>query len=58
MNAPISAAGAAALSLAESTRMTSAIRMLAADAVEHAKSGHPGAPMGMAEMAWCCGTGT
>lgn len=28
------------------------IRMLAADAVEKAKSGHPGAPMGMADMAY------
>jgi len=28
-----------------------ALRMLAVDAVEQAKSGHPGAPMGMAEMA-------
>jgi transketolase len=28
-----------------------ALRLLAADAVERAKSGHPGAPMGMAEMA-------
>ena len=28
-----------------------ALRFLAADAVEKAKSGHPGAPMGMAEMA-------
>ena len=28
-----------------------AIRFLAADAVERAASGHPGAPMGMAEMA-------
>ena len=28
-----------------------ALRFLAADAVERAKSGHPGAPMGMAEMA-------
>jgi len=27
------------------------LRILAADAVEQAKSGHPGAPMGMAEMA-------
>ena len=33
------------------TRMADAIRMLAVDAVEKAKSGHPGAPMGMAEMA-------
>ncbi len=32
-------------------RMADAIRMLAIDAVEAAKSGHPGAPMGMAEMA-------
>jgi transketolase len=31
--------------------MADAIRMLAVDAVEKAKSGHPGAPMGMAEMA-------
>jgi transketolase len=28
--------------------MANAIRMLAIDAVEKAKSGHPGAPMGMA----------
>jgi len=28
-----------------------ALRLLAADAVEKARSGHPGAPMGMAEMA-------
>ena len=32
-------------------KMTNAIRMLSVDAVEKAKSGHPGAPMGMAEMA-------
>ena len=32
-------------------RMANAIRMLAVDAVEKAKSGHPGAPMGMAEIA-------
>jgi len=31
--------------------MTNAIRMLAVDAVEKAKSGHPGAPMGMADIA-------
>ena len=31
--------------------MTNAIRILAVDAVEKAKSGHPGAPMGMAEIA-------
>jgi transketolase len=32
-------------------RMANAIRMLAVDAVEKAKSGHPGAPMGLAEIA-------
>ena len=32
-------------------QMANAIRMLAIDAVEAAKSGHPGAPMGMAEIA-------
>jgi transketolase len=32
-------------------RMANALRMLAVDAVERANSGHPGAPMGMAEMA-------
>ena len=31
--------------------MANAIRMLTVDAVEKAKSGHPGAPMGMAEIA-------
>jgi transketolase len=31
--------------------MANALRMLAVDAVECANSGHPGAPMGMAEMA-------
>ncbi len=33
------------------TNLTSAIRALAMDAVEKAKSGHPGMPMGMAEIA-------
>ena len=32
-------------------QMANAIRMLSVDAVEKAKSGHPGAPMGMADMA-------
>ncbi len=32
-------------------RMANALRMLAVDAVEQARSGHPGAPMGMAEIA-------
>ncbi|EWS65729.1 Transketolase 1 [Hydrogenophaga sp. T4] len=39
-------------------QMANAIRMLAVDAVEKAKSGHPGAPMGMADIARCCGTDT
>jgi transketolase len=34
-----------------STQMAHAIRALAMDAVQQANSGHPGAPMGMAEMA-------
>src|SRR5690606_8094132 len=32
-------------------RKANALRMLAVDAVEAAKSGHPGAPMGMADIA-------
>jgi transketolase len=32
-------------------QMANALRVLAVDAVEQAKSGHPGAPLGMAEMA-------
>src|SRR6201988_4650004 len=32
-------------------RMANAIRALAMDAVEQAKSGHPGMPMGMADVA-------
>ena len=35
----------------EHQAMANAIRMLAVDAVEAANSGHPGAPMGMAEIA-------
>ncbi len=31
-------------------QMANAIRMLAVDAVEKAKSGHPGAPMDMADI--------
>jgi transketolase len=34
----------------ETARMATAIRALAMDAVEHAASGHPGMPMGMAEI--------
>ena len=36
--------------------LANALRALAMDAVQKANSGHPGAPMGMAEMAvalWC-----
>ncbi|MCE3268657.1 MAG: Transketolase, thiamine diphosphate binding domain, partial [Burkholderiales bacterium] len=33
-----------------SCSIANAIRILSADAVEKAKSGHPGMPMGMAEI--------
>ena len=33
--------------------MAQALRFLAMDAVEQAKSGHPGMPMGMADVATC-----
>src|SRR5881398_2431492 len=36
---------------AEHDRMANAIRALAMDAVEQAKSGHPGLPMGAADIA-------
>ena len=36
---------------ANDARLANAIRLLAADAVEKAKSGHPGMPMGMADIA-------
>jgi len=35
----------------DTARLANAIRFLSADAVEKAKSGHPGMPMGMAEIA-------
>src|SRR5436853_3892009 len=38
-------------SMANETLMANALRALAMDAVQQANSGHPGAPMGMAEMA-------
>ena len=41
----------AATSNDDSSLMANAIRALAMDAVQQANSGHPGAPMGMAEMA-------
>src|SRR5207244_2106156 len=40
-----------AISRAEHDRMANAIRALAMDAVEQAKSGHPGLPMGAADIA-------
>src|SRR5256885_10166604 len=60
--APLAAASAAAASSpaptrttasprAEHDRMANAIRALAMDAVEQAKSGHPGLPMGAADIA-------
>jgi transketolase len=52
---PTPAQAAQALLLArpatEERRMADAIRALAIDAVEQAKSGHPGMPMGMADVA-------
>src|SRR5215212_7396630 len=59
---PLAAAAAAAASSiaasqtassprAEHDRMANAIRALAMDAVEQAKSGHPGLPMGAADVA-------
>jgi transketolase len=44
-------AGGAAAARAEHDRMANAIRALAMDAVEQAKSGHPGLPMGAADVA-------
>ncbi len=35
----------------ESSKLANVLRVLAAEAVENAKSGHPGMPMGMAEIA-------
>jgi transketolase len=49
--APAAAAPAAALSRAQHDRMANAIRALAMDAVEQAKCGHPGLPMGAADIA-------
>jgi transketolase len=48
MNAPLKPAP---LDAAQGRRMADAIRVLAAEAVQQANSGHPGAPLGMAEMA-------
>ena len=48
---PVTAVPAALSSGPLSTRMAAAIRALAMDAVQQANSGHPGMPMGMAEIA-------
>ncbi len=49
--APAAAPSAGAASRAQHDRMANAIRALAMDAVEQAKSGHPGLPMGAADIA-------
>ena len=51
MNAPDKTLVAGASANVHATTTADALRFLAADAVQQAKSGHPGAPMGMAEMA-------
>ncbi len=48
---PSSPTPAGATPQADTTLMANAIRALAMDAVQQANSGHPGAPMGMADMA-------
>ena len=48
---PVTAVPAVVSSEPLSTRMAAAIRALAMDAVQQANSGHPGMPMGMAEIA-------
>ena len=48
---PDTAAPAAPSGASREALMANAIRALAMDAVQQANSGHPGAPMGMAEMA-------
>jgi transketolase len=55
MSPPVTATAAASIPTSPTDRMkdpiTAALRVLAMDAVEKAKSGHPGMPMGMAEIA-------
>ena len=48
MNAPLTTPP---LDTAQLQRLADAVRVLCADAVEQARSGHPGAPLGMAELA-------
>src|SRR5207248_7215269 len=47
---PLDSGDAAAMAI-EHSKMANAIRALAMDAVEQAKSGHPGLPMGAADIA-------
>jgi transketolase len=47
----LQASGAADIDLEKHCSMANAIRALAMDAVERAQSGHPGMPMGMADVA-------
>jgi transketolase len=47
----VAATGTSASARADHDRMANAIRALAMDAVEQAKSGHPGLPMGAADIA-------
>jgi transketolase len=51
MNAPTTTSERSALDTQQRRRLANALRFLAIDAVEAAKSGHPGAPMGMADIA-------
>jgi len=48
---PLATTAPLALARADHNRMANAIRALAMDAVEQAKSGHPGLPMGTADVA-------
>src|SRR6201988_1113472 len=50
-NIPTTARSGTTSARAPDHELANAIRALAADAVEKAKSGHPGMPMGMAEIA-------
>ncbi|MEK8048850.1 transketolase [Ideonella sp. DXS22W] len=51
MNAPEHLPAATGADIPQLRRMANALRVLAADAVQQANSGHPGAPLGMADFA-------